>query len=567
MPSAPAAEAPPTAPSADIGGSGVALPPLTGSTQDPAISLPSFPAPAAPVPPPYNDAVAARFPAPSVVYSTPGLQAGRTTFSSATEIQAWLRDQQRQAVRTGAKAAVVSLGTTGDGQPIEALVLTRSVGADPLALNESQRPTVLLAGQRQGDAAASSEALLVVARELAQGLLRPLLDRINVIVLPALGSGAGITGASVSSVSSFQPLSASADSGKDHLLLETPQARALARVVRDYQPVVVLEAHEYPALGKDLQTFGMLPKADLRFSYAMSPNLPEFLIKASDEWFRRPLIAALKPQSLNAEWAHTSSGNPANQQVLLGNASPDTLVNAQGLKNVISLRIESRGLGLDRLHLQRRVHTQVTAMGSVLNSTAQRADELGQLRPYLEAEVAAQACRDEVTVAAEPTPAELDLTLIDPVTALDRVLTVQSQSALALRKVRARIRPCGYWLAPEATAAVERLRMHGVKVMRLSEPGSMLGDLYRARGAGVAAVGGPSGAGSDALAEVSLLRGLIDTPQGSFYVPLDQPVGNLVVAALEPDGPASYVNQRLLPGLQSVARIMTKPAGRLEELP
>jgi hypothetical protein len=512
---------------------------------------------------PYVEAVAARFNAPAVVYSTPGLQAGRTSWSSPAEAQTWLREQQRRAVRAGIKANVVALGTTPGGHPIEALVLTKATGAEPQALTESQRPTVLLVGQQQGGAPAASEALLVVARELSQGLLTPLLDKINVIVVPQadpdaatsppgyLASTAPISTISMARSTDTTP---STNVEQDHLRLATPQARALAALARDFQPVVVLEAHEYPALGKHLETFGLLPSSDLRFAYAMAPNLPEFLTKAADEWFRRPLLAALKPQGLSAEWTNTASGDRNAQQVHLGSASPESLVNAYGLKNIISLRIESRGAGLDRLHAQRRVHTQVTAMASVLASTAQRASELGQLRPYLDTDVSAQACQGEMTIAADPTPAELDLTLLDPMSGAERLVTVQSQSSLALRKTRVRVRPCGYWLASDATDAAERLRMHGVKVLKVSEPSSMLGDMFRPR----ASASGP--------ADVSLLRGLIDTPAGSFFVPLDQPLGNLIAAALEPDAQGSFVATGLL-RLPSVARVMTKPAGRLGELP
>ncbi|RYH20510.1 MAG: hypothetical protein EON54_26305, partial [Alcaligenaceae bacterium] len=49
---------------------------------------------------PYGPAVAARFPAPSVVYNTPGLRAGRTAFTTAGEMRAWLQDLALTAPRT-----------------------------------------------------------------------------------------------------------------------------------------------------------------------------------------------------------------------------------------------------------------------------------------------------------------------------------------------------------------------------------------------------------------------------------------------------------------------------------
>jgi hypothetical protein len=44
-------------------------------------------------------------------------------------------------------------------------------------------------------------------------------------------------------------------------------------------------------------------------------------------------------------------------------------------------------------------------------------------------------------------------------------------------------------------------------------------------------------------------------------------LGNLVLAALEPDTPSSYFANRILDGLQSTVRVMGEPNLKLEELP
>ena len=49
-------------------------------------------------------------------------------------------------------------------------------------------------------------------------------------------------------------------------------------------------------------------------------------------------------------------------------------------------------------------------------------------------------------------------------------------------------------------------------------------------------------------------------PADSWYVPLDQPLAHLAVAALEPDTPSSYFANRLLPSLDSVLRVRAPPA-------
>ena len=134
---------------------------------------------------PCASAVAARFPEPYRLYDTPGLSSGRSTWTNASELASWLREQARQRQLTApSQAAVLRAGNTQEGQPIEALVLSSGTATDAASLKATERPTVLLFAQQHGDAPASAEALLVVARELAQGKLRPLLSRINVLIVP-----------------------------------------------------------------------------------------------------------------------------------------------------------------------------------------------------------------------------------------------------------------------------------------------------------------------------------------------------------------------------------------------
>ena len=515
-------------------------------------------------PAPYSAAVAARFPAPSTVYSTPGLQANRSTFTTQDEIQTWLRDQAAALARSaGIKAAVLPIGLSQQGRQLEALVLTRSTGTDPAALQVTGRPTVLLINQQHGDGPAGSEALLVIARELAQGLLQPLLERVNVVIVPRANPDSVHQGASL------PPLAQTMS--RDHLLLNAPETQALARLIRDYRPMVLMDVGEYAIGDEFLKKFGALQKFDAHMQYSTVANMPEFLTRADEEWYRRPLLAALKGQGLSSEWIYTTSEDMADRTVSMGGPEPVTSRNVGGLKNAVSLTVETRGAGLGRLHIQRRIHTHVTAITSVLGSTAQRANELNKLHPYLEKEISGQSCKGQAIVEAANTPAQYDLQMLDPASGADKTLTVDWESALALRALKTRIRPCGYWLSSTSKTAVGRLRLHGVQVLRVLEPSSLLGDIYRekpnTRIAQQAMQTGTAGVLPPAKTEVTLVRGVVDAPAGSFYVPLNQPLANLAIAALEPDTQSSYFSNQLLEALSSTARVMSEPALKTEEMP
>ena len=180
------------------------------------------------------------------------------------------------------------------------------------------------------------------------------------------------------------------------------------------------------------------------------------------------------------------------------------------------------------------------------------------------------ACRDQLVVDAATTPQQRDLTFIDPQTAADRSVRVDWKSALELRTLKTRPRPCGYWVAQSADTAIERLKLLGVQVLRVAEPGALLVDSYQETSRATAAL--QDVRGSDAAnpsvvrVQVTLARSAIDIQPGSYYVPLNQPLAALVTAALEPDTQSSYFAHGLLGSLDDAARVMSTPSLVFEEV-
>lgn len=116
---------------------------------------------------------------------------------------------------------------------LEALWLHRADGL--------RRPLVLMVGQQHGDEPAGAEALLILARQVGQGDLAPLLGQIEVLLLPrANPDGAG-----------WQRRTAGngLDINRDHLL-QTPEASAVAGLVHEHRPVVVVDAHKHIVVGR-----------------------------------------------------------------------------------------------------------------------------------------------------------------------------------------------------------------------------------------------------------------------------------------------------------------------------
>ena len=497
--------------------------------------------------PPYSAAVAARFPAPLVHYETPGLAPGRERYTSDDELQAWQGDVVGLAARNKIRSELIEAGRSQQGVPLQALRLSRGVS----------RPVVLLIGQQHGDEPAGAEALIVVARELAAGRFGAVLDQLDVVVLVRANPDGAAWNTRVAADG--------IDINRDHLLLRTAEAQAQARLVRELMPIVVVDLHEHTVVGRYLDKFNAIQRNDLLLQYTMTANYPPSLAQASERWFIEPLRHALTREGLTHEWYYTNPIAPGDLRLSMGGLQPDTGRNVHGLKQTISILLESRGVGIGRAHLQRRVHSHVVAVRSVLDSAASHAQELVALQRRVGAEVAAAACRGDVVVLAAATSTRRELLMLDPDSGADKAVAVQWESALEPRVLRARARPCGYWIGADGVLAVRRLRELGVQVQRFASDTPLQAEawqeLSRVEGARPDVRGTVADAAHTVIAvRVALASRAATATANTWYVPLDQPLAHLAVAALEPDTPSSYFANRLLPALDSVLRVRAPPA-------
>jgi Zinc carboxypeptidase len=576
LPPLPAADTPvatprpaPSAASAPPRAGAPASAPATVAVPVPVLSLPPLVATAPlPVAPAVPAAVAAHFPEPALSFATPAFEPGRQALTSDDELRAILVGLERNAAlgELGSEVRVLSLGVSQAGQPIEALAFTRPPPpAAPAASGAApaRRPAVLVVAGQHGDEPAGTEALIVVAQELAGGRLAGVLDRVDVVLVPRAnpdGANAFKRGAADGT-----------DINRDHLLLRTPEARALTKLVAEIAPLVVLDLHEYPVGGVFTTKFGAVQRFDALLQYATTANMAPFVTRAAEEWFRQPLMASLKGAGLSSDWYATTSDDPADRTLAMGGVGPQIGRNADGLRNAVSLLVESRGGGLGRTDLKRRVQTQVVATTSVLTSAASHAADLLKLRQFVDRETASLACKGEVVVDAAATPSEYAYTMIDSTSGEIRRLTVAWDSALQLRVLKSRPRPCGYWLAAAETEAVRRLRLLGIDVQQLDELGEVRGETYRESTretiGGASPASAAANAGATTRLRVQTLPALLDVAAGGYYVSLEQPLANLAVAVLEPEAPSSFAANGVIASVGGEARILQRPEIRMSQVP
>jgi hypothetical protein len=485
-------------------------------------------------------AVAARYPDPPVEIPTPAFKPGRTDFTSQEELIAFVDALASRSSELRVRVA----GTSQERRAIPLLVFARPAAADGGELAKNGKPTVLMIGQQHGNEPAGGEAALALAAELAGGASdAAILDRVNVLIVPRANPDGAYH--------FVRGLANGGDVNRDHLLLGTSEGRALARIFVEFQPDVVLDCHEFGVKLRWFEKFGALQKYDALIQYATVSNLPAAIGDASERIFRQPLLRAFEQAGFTHSWYYTSSYNMADRAVSMGGVVPDTGRNIAGLRNAVSFLLETRGVGIGRAHFKRRVYTHLTAIHSIIASTAENADALLALGRQVRERVARAAGAGEIVVAGVAKTDRHTLELIDPQTGSDKPVDVEWRNALAIEPRLVRSRPEGYLLPASEIEAARRLHELGVTLLRLGRDSNLAVERYRITRAEEGTkedVRRNDEEGPARVVQIATVteRAVVAAHAGDFYVPLDQPLANVVAAALEPETQSSYAANRVL---------------------
>ena len=475
--------------------------------------------------------VDARFPAPAVArYATPAFDAWQADFTGHAQMMARL-----QALAERPNVRMELAGSSGQGRALPLLLLAEGGRWRP------ERPTLMLVAHQHGNEPAPGEAMLVLLERWSAPERADLLKRVNVVALPrANPDGAAL----------FRRGNAGdVDINRDHLLLRTPETRVMAQVATRYRPQVVLDMHEFTVGERWISKYGGWAKSDVLLQAATTGNLDPGIYSAGIDEVLPAIRAAVRAEGLVDDWYHTTSADPK-APVAMGGVQPDTWRNIGGLRNAVSILHETRGIGIGKQQLARRVHAHVVAADALVQRIAQQGPALVALGRAADRAVAGQACRGDIVVAAGQKPERRELMFVDARTGEDRAVMVDWLSALDLQVTGRRARPCGYWLAPTETKAADTLRALGLRLQPLAGRRTLNAERYVFRHVESAQRQDGRGAIQDAggivKVQVDLQPARVRVPAGGWYVSLAQPLAGLAVAALEPDSQNSYVAARLI---------------------
>ena len=486
--------------------------------------------PSAERPQPYRQppAVLARLTDAPVAMDAPGLAPGRITFTSQEEMLAHLN-----AIKARAPHVFLgSLGRTAQDRDIPWLIFTREGLQDPAAVARLNRPIIWLVGQQHGNEPAGGEAMLALASALADGELKPLLDRVTVVVVPRVNPDGA---------AAFQRRNGlDYDLNRDHLLAAQPETQAIQRAMVILPPDAVVDAHEYGATGP-LRRFNRLAAADQTILDGTHPGVPARSTALARQAYLPAMEARLAEAGLSS--AVYLSGMPQTGPIPTGGTAPGISRNYYGLTGAVSFLLESRSAG-ERDAWQRRVASHYLAAVAVLETAA--ADGPTLRRTVAEARRALAEARDPIPVAYEPPVLPGVLNLMDRETGEHSHEAIELLDSRQLRVTETRIRPRGYLLAPEARSAIDALRLKGVKLCEAAPQTAAVEAFDVTRTQPITRATREASTLTGAL-EVRLEARNVTVGEGWLWVPMAQPTSSIIAASLEPDSVGSQVHVGLVP--------------------
>ena len=478
----------------------------------------------------------------------------------------------RGLASSSALAHTESFGKSEEGRDLPLLVISDPKVTTPEAARQLQRPLIFVQANIHAGEVEGKEAILKLARRLVAGDLKPLTRQLVILIAPNYNADGNEKVSVQNRTAQYGPVagvgtrenSKGLDLNRDYMKLDSLEARALVGLMTKWDPHVLVDLHT---------TNGSYHANHLTYSPILNPNADARLI----EFTRTRMLAPIRDAMLTKhrwrtyyygnfasedgggrESSRVDPANPGNVTWRTFDHRPRFGNNYAGLRNRIAILSEAYSY----LDFKGRVDVTEDFVDEIWKSVAANAKEIMSLT--------AQADRQ---FTAPPNGRPIDLGLDFQIRALPervgifvgdvtKVLNPRSgREMLAMTDMAVPVAMKDYgvfvatrslampkgWLIPtnpRLTAAVERLRWHGLRVDEITTPAQVsverftITDYTRA----------------ERLFQghrEARLKGAFEPAQltvapGTLFVSADQPLARLAFYLLEPESDDGLVTWNII---------------------
>ena len=471
---------------------------------------------------------------------TPAEQNDFRTSPAYDETVAWLR----RLTEAAPELRMMSLGKSAEGRDIWLIVASRDRVFTPEAFQRSGKPTLFVQGGIHAGEIDGKDAGMMLLRDLTVGgRRRDLLDRANFLFVPVFNvdgheraSPYGRINQRGPEVIGWRTNARNLNLNRDYAKLDADETRAMVAALDRWKPDLYVDLHVTD--GADYQydvTFGWN-------EYNYSPSISRWL----GSTLRPALMSGLQAMGhIPGPLIFPVAGDDLTKGILVSPSSPRFSTGYGDVRHLATVLVENHSLK----PYKQRVLGTVVFLEAALEVLGRSGTELRQATmsdSMLRSDPIPLAWRTPTQPTTETMPfLGMQLrTSQSPISGTTRTewlgtpvpmrvpVIRQSQVAIAVPRAKA------YWIPAAWSDIAARMRLHGIVMDRLASARSVDVEMYRLRDPKLATE--PFEGHVLVTATTTVERHKETFAPGSWRVPTDQPLGELVTVLLEPSSEDSF---------------------------
>ena len=483
----------------------------------------------------------------------------------------------RGVVAGSSLAKYESYGKSEEGREMPLLILSEPAVTTPEAAHKLGRPIVFVQGNIHAGEVEGKEASLILARRLTEGDLRPLLKQLVILITPIYNADGNERVNVMNRTAQNGPVagvgtrenSKGLDLNRDHMKLDSLEARAFVGLLNRWDPHVSLDLHT---------TNGSYHGFHLTYSPSLNPNTDARLVALARERILPAVQQAVQKKhnfrtyyygnfaseaGIARETSRVDPANPGDTIWRTFDHRPRFNNNYVGLRNRLAILSEAYSY----LDFRGRVRVTEVFVEEALNAVVANAARITALTAQLDAETkgyasgtAQPALGVDFRLVALPSPVEILVGDVEKKLSprSGREMLVMSEKAVPVKmkdygvfeQTRTVAMPRG-WLIPRAhvatsaySAALDRVRMHGVRVQRVAATSEIAVQRFVIEGYTRAPK--PFQNRYEARLTGKHEAAKLSAEEGSLFIPANQPLARLAFYLLEPESDDGLVTWNLI---------------------
>ena len=453
---------------------------------------------------------------------------------------------------------LTTFGQTSEGRDLPLAVVGRVAGPTPEAVRAAGRTVLYLQGNIHAGEVEGKESLLMLLRAVTQGQLDALLDSLVLLVAPIYNADGNERvsptnrGAQNGPVNGMgqRPNAQGYDLNRDHMKLDSPEARAVAALFTRYDPHVGVDLHT---------TNGTRHAYHLTYAPPLNPATDSAIIGLlRGRWL--PAITANVRRRYG--WEFYYYGNLQGQGDARGwwtfDHRPRFNNNYVGLRNRFAILSEAYAYAT----FQDRITATSWFVQEILAFAHANATEIRRITEQVD-RASLVGTRLALRADFERAPRPVEILMgevaeeVNPVTGqrMLRRLDVRRPELMpeygTFRPTETERVPRAYLVPAALSSALEKLAQHGVRSAPSSSPMSLPIERFRIDSTTVAR----EFQGHQERTLFGAWEAVTETlPAGTVIVPVDQPLGRLLFYLLEPRSDDGLVNWNVVDAALEGAR-------------